>query len=738
MPPVRAMSGIATSTPPLENISRKPQRVYSFSPVAIGMPVEARTTANPSRSIGESGSSYQVMSYSAMRRPKRMAVGRSNAVLMSTISPTSGPIASRSARTRRTSSSGSTPTWVLTRRNPASAKRAASRAMSAGSCCQCRSEAYASIESRQSPPISLQTGCPSALPMTSQQAMSMPLMPATTAPFGSYIAAPSKARCQISSTLNGSSPSTSGRSLPSTTPSARAGSHQASPSPSIPSSVVIRTSETTRRLRACLALRCGCADSFASWISSTSTIFTAPPRPRLRRGDSAHGAHADSVDALSCASVAAAPRSGHPEWRGAMRRADVTLSLVLRLVDLSKSYGARPILDDVSLTIPTGEKIALVGANGAGKTTLLRIVTGDEEADAGAVQLANGWTIGYVPQDAGVQDELTVHDEMLAAHADLLALQHEAAEIERSLHGDLPEEELGRLVDRHAEVLARFEARGGYRVEAEIHKILSGLGFRQEDLTRRTDEFSGGWRTRIALAKLLVRAPDMLLLDEPTNHLDLEATEWLEQYLKASGASAIVVSHDRYFLDRMISRTVELERGQLVEYAGNYSYFLGEKERRFAAAQAAYERQQRELKRQQGFIDRFRAKATKATQVKSREKALAKVERVEAPRVESRGMALRFPPAKPSHREVVTLQNVVKRYGPRTVFDGLALTLDRGERLALVGPNGAGKSTLLRMLAEVEMPDRGTLLLGAGVTAGYYAQDQTDVLNVGRSVLEEA
>src|SRR5688572_27857286 len=188
----------------------------------------------------------------------------------------------------------------------------------------------------------------------------------------------------------------------------------------------------------------------------------------------------------------------------------------------------------------------------------------------------------------------------------------------------------------------------------------------------------------------------------------------------------------------MISRTVELERGKLIEFAGNYSYYLSEKERRFQAVQTAYERQQRELKRQQGFIDRFRAKATKATQVKSREKALAKIERIEAPRVESRGMALRFPPAKPSHREVVTLQGLVKRYGPQTVFDGLALTLERGERLALVGPNGSGKSTLLRMLAEVEPPDRGTLLVGAGVTVGYYAQVQAEVLNVGRTVLEEA
>ncbi len=392
---------------------------------------------------------------------------------------------------------------------------------------------------------------------------------------------------------------------------------------------------------------------------------------------------------------------------------------MLRLVDLAKSYGARPILDDVSLAIPGGEKIALVGANGAGKTTLLRIITGSEEPDAGRVELASGWTIGYLPQDAGVVDERTLWDEMLAAHADLLALQHEATEIEHSLSGDLPDDEMGRLIDRHAEVLARFEARGGYRVEAEIHKILAGLGFGQDDLRKRTTEFSGGWRTRIALAKLLVRAPDLLLLDEPTNHLDLEATEWLETYLKASSASAIVVSHDRYFLDRMISRTVELEAGKLTEYAGNYSYHLAEKERRFAAAQTAYERQQRELKRQQGFIDRFRAKATKATQVKSREKQLARVERLEAPRTETRTIALRFPPAKPSYREVLTLQNIGKRYGQQTVFDGLALMLERGERLALVGPNGAGKTTLLRIITGSEEPDAGRVELASGWTIGY-------------------
>jgi len=411
---------------------------------------------------------------------------------------------------------------------------------------------------------------------------------------------------------------------------------------------------------------------------------------------------------------------------------------VLRLSDVSKHYGSRAVLDETSLTVTPGEKIALVGANGAGKTTLLRIVCGEEELDAGTVHLATGWVVGYLPQDAGVVDERTLWDEMLVAHSDLRALQQEIAATEDRLRGNLSDDELGALVDHQAELNVRFEARGGYRLESEIHKVLAGLGFREDDLHKRTDQFSGGWRTRIALAKLLVRSPDLLLFDEPTNHLDIDATEWLETYLKASGASAIVVSHDRYFLDRCISRTVELEAGKLTDFAGSYSYFVAEKARRSSSQQNAYDRQQRELKRQQVFIDRFRAKSSKATQVKSREKMLAKIERVDAPETHTRSMALKFPPAKPSHREVIVAQGIVKSYGSRHVFDGLALALERGERLALVGPNGAGKSTLLRMLAEVEKPDRGTLLHGGGVRVGYYAQDQTEVLDVSRTVLEEA
>ena len=262
---------------------------------------------------------------------------------------------------------------------------------------------------------------------------------------------------------------------------------------------------------------------------------------------------------------------------------------MLRLSEITKSYGGQRVLDEVSLAVVPGEKIALVGPNGAGKTTLLKIVRGEEAPDGGRVQLARGWQVGYLPQDAGVADERTLWDEMLQAHADLLEIQRQLADVEAVLAAGPSAAELTALVDHQAELLARFEARGGYRVEAEIHKVLAGLGFHPDDWARRTDEFSGGWRTRIALAKLLVRSPDVLLLDEPTNHLDIEATEWLEAYLRASTATAVVVSHDRYFLDRCIARTVELEAGKLVEYHGNYSFFVAEKARQRQEQQAAFE-----------------------------------------------------------------------------------------------------------------------------------------------------
>ncbi|MFN8523874.1 MAG: ABC-F family ATP-binding cassette domain-containing protein [Chloroflexota bacterium] len=410
---------------------------------------------------------------------------------------------------------------------------------------------------------------------------------------------------------------------------------------------------------------------------------------------------------------------------------------MLRLTDISKSYGVQTVLHGATLAVTPAEKVALIGANGAGKTTLLRIIAGEEEPDQGHVSLTNGWTVGYLPQDSGVQDDRTLRDEMAAAQAELNAIQAELNEIETALASTGEPAELDRLVHDQADLMTRFELRGGFSLEAQVHRVLAGLGFRPEDVDRPAREFSGGWRARIALAKLLVHSPDLLLFDEPTNHLDLAAVEWLESYLRNSRAAAMVVSHDRLFLDRAMNRTIELERAALTAYAGSYSYYVQEKNRRAETQRAAFERQQRELARQERFIERFRAKATKAAQVKSREKMLSKIERLEAPPPAVDTIALKFPPARPSNQEVLRLENVSKAYGERRVLDRVSLTLERGERLALVGPNGAGKSTLLRLLAGVESPDGGRLDLGIGVTAAYYAQDQADVLDVGNTVLGE-
>ncbi|MCC7105685.1 MAG: ABC-F family ATP-binding cassette domain-containing protein [Chloroflexi bacterium] len=410
---------------------------------------------------------------------------------------------------------------------------------------------------------------------------------------------------------------------------------------------------------------------------------------------------------------------------------------MLKLANLKKSFGAREVLATINLEVGRSEKIALVGPNGAGKTTLLKIVRGDETADEGQVRMPSGWLVGYLPQDAVVTPGRTLWDEMFSAYGELLQIQRELHEIEQQLIAGPEADELIRLCDEQGDLMARFEQLGGYSVEAEIHQILAGLGFSDADKTKETRAFSGGWQSRIALAKLLVRKPDILLLDEPTNHLDLEATEWLEGYLAGSPSATIIVSHDRYFLDRAISRTVELEDGKLTDFRGNYTFYLAEKERRRQAAITAYERQQKFLQQQQAFLDRFRAKATKSAQVKSREKMLAKLARLEPPKDRGAAIALRFPTGKPSHREVVTIDGLKKSFGEHVVFDGLNASLERGDRIALVGPNGAGKSTLLKLLAGLEKPDSGHIQVGEGVTIGYYAQDQAAALRLDRTIVEE-
>jgi ATP-binding cassette subfamily F protein 3 len=410
---------------------------------------------------------------------------------------------------------------------------------------------------------------------------------------------------------------------------------------------------------------------------------------------------------------------------------------MLRIEHLRKDYGGQRVLEDVSLALKPGERAALVAPNGAGKSTLLKIVAGLEEPDAGRVLVPSGLVVGYLAQDAGVQPGRSLHDEVLSAVSDLLSIEDTLRSLEAEMSG-ADTDRLEDLVTRHAELQDLFERRGGYAIEAEIGRVLSGLGFSESDRQRRTEEFSGGWQMRIALARLLLGRPDVLLLDEPTNHLDLAATEWLEDYVKASRATMLIVSHDRFFLDAVIQRVFELREGRIETFpAGNYSAYRVERARRDEAQQDIAQRQQEEIERVEAYIRRYK-EGNRATMAKSREKMLA---RLEAQRVTvvrpDRIVKFTFPACQPSGREAVTLSHVNRAYGERLVLQDVNLVLERGERVALIGPNGAGKSTLLRVLAGKDRPTRGSASLGVGVRPAYFAQDQTEHLDPANTVFDE-
>jgi len=408
----------------------------------------------------------------------------------------------------------------------------------------------------------------------------------------------------------------------------------------------------------------------------------------------------------------------------------------LRLESIVKDYGSQRVLDEATLVLKPSERAALLGPNGSGKSTLLKIAAGLEEPDSGRVIIPASLAIGYLPQDAGVQPGRTLHDEVLSAVAELLGLEEQLRALERQM--DEPAADLETLIQRHAELQEAFERRGGYAIEAEVGRVLAGLGFSAADRDRPTQEFSGGWQMRIALARLLLGRPDVLLLDEPTNHLDLAATEWLEAYVKASRATMLIVSHDRYFLDAVVQRVFELRDGHVETFPpGNYSAYRVERERRDQALQELAQRQQEEVERLEAYIRRYK-EGNRATMAKSREKMLARLEaeRVAAPRKE-RVLRFVFPACPPSGRDVVTLGHVTRAYGPRTVLSGVSLVIERAERVALIGPNGAGKSTLLRVLAGRDRPTRGTASLGVGVRPAYFAQDQAEHLDPGNTVFDE-
>jgi ATP-binding cassette, subfamily F, member 3 len=405
---------------------------------------------------------------------------------------------------------------------------------------------------------------------------------------------------------------------------------------------------------------------------------------------------------------------------------------VIQLDNISKGFGGQTLFRDVTWRIPERERIGLVGPNGAGKTTLCRILAGQEEPDTGQVSRPRAVTVGYLPQEVGGGGSGSVIAEALSGFEAVWALEREMEDVARQLETTPGEA----LTERYGELQHRFEALGGYRLETEARTILSGLGFRPDDLARPLAEFSGGWRMRAALARLLLLAPSLLLLDEPTNHLDLASLGWLEDFLASYAGTVVVVSHDRYFLNRMVTSIADLTPEGLIVYPGDYDDFLVEREARRELLEARARNQAKRIAEVERFIERFRYKATKARQVQSRIKMLDKVERIELPGAR-RQVHFAFPEPPRTGRRVATLTGIHKAYGDNVVYAGIDVAVERGERLALVGENGAGKSTLLKILAGVLPFDRGERLLGSHVAVHYYAQHQLDALDPTHTVLEE-
>jgi ATP-binding cassette subfamily F protein 3 len=405
---------------------------------------------------------------------------------------------------------------------------------------------------------------------------------------------------------------------------------------------------------------------------------------------------------------------------------------VIQLEGVSKGYGGQLLFRDVAWRIADRERIGLVGPNGAGKTTLCRILAGLEEPDTGQVSRPRSATVGYLPQEVGSTGAGSVLAEALSGFGEVWALEGEMEDVARSLEREPSET----LTARYGDLQHRFEALGGYRLETEARAILSGLGFRADELHRPLAEFSGGWRMRAALARLLLLAPSLLLLDEPTNHLDLASLAWLENFLAGYEGTVVVVSHDRYFLNRMVTSIADLTADGLTVYPGNYDDFLVEREARRELLEARARNQAKRIAEVERFIERFRYQATKARQVQSRIKMLEKVERIELPGAR-RQVHFSFPEPPRTGRRVATLTGIHKAYGTNVVYAGVDFAVERGERVALVGDNGAGKSTLLKIVAGVLPFDRGERTLGAHVAVHYYAQHQLDALDPARTVLAE-
>jgi ATPase subunit of ABC transporter with duplicated ATPase domains len=404
--------------------------------------------------------------------------------------------------------------------------------------------------------------------------------------------------------------------------------------------------------------------------------------------------------------------------------------------NINKQYGKQLIFVEASFQLNPGEKVGLVGPNGAGKTTLFRMIVGEEFADEGEVTLPKRLTIGYFRQDVEEMQGRSVIDEAIAGSGRLGDLHHELESLQHAMGDPERAGEMDRILERFGEVQEEYDHLGGYSLEAQAREVLHGLGFDDEQIDGDAGALSGGWKMRVALARVLLGRPDVLLMDEPTNHLDIESIIWLEQFLKSYQGALLMTSHDREFMNRVVSKIAEIDSGEITAYSGNYDFYERERTIRSANQEAAFARQQAMLAKEQRFIDRFRTHAAKAAQVQSRIKALDKIEKLELPK---KRQVVKFEFRKPprSGDQVAIIEDLHKSYGRRTIYQGLNLTVRRGERWAVMGKNGAGKTTLLKLIAGATEPDAGAIRLGASLLMGYFAQQSLDVLNGGLTVMQQ-
>jgi ATPase subunit of ABC transporter with duplicated ATPase domains len=409
---------------------------------------------------------------------------------------------------------------------------------------------------------------------------------------------------------------------------------------------------------------------------------------------------------------------------------------VISLSRISKQYGRQVLFVDASFQLNPGDKVGLVGPNGAGKTTIFRMITGEESPDEGDVSVPKKLSVGYFRQDVEEMSGRSVLDEAIAGSGRLGHLHHELEALQQAMSDPERAGEMDKILERFGEVQEEYEHAGGYGLEAQAREVLHGLGFDDERIDGDVGLLSGGWKMRVAMARVLLGRPDVLLMDEPTNHLDIESIIWLEGFLTSLPGSLLMTSHDREFMNRIVSKIAEIDGGEITAYSGNYDFYERERAVREANREAAYARQQAMLAKEQRFIERFSAHAAKAAQVQSRIKALDKIEKIELPR---KRQVVHFDFREPprSGDQVAVIEGVSKAYGSRVIYDGMNMTIRRGERWCVMGKNGAGKTTLLRMVAGVLQPDSGSVTLGASLKMGYFAQQALDLLNPDLTIEEQ-